>query len=233
MSLVVPVWGCFLYKTPIFRSKLCFFGRCMSVFLPVVILCSVWLCYFTPPSFPHNSTTPLSCIIFNWIILVVFRWSPTAVVVVMSCGVYAEGGTDHSGPFSVLTHARHWQIGAAGPEELGQICHTSQPQPGLMHIPSKCTRAIVNRVSLYHRGTMRGEILARSFLTNPKAFSDRVQMCVVLFVWWMLCRLLRLCNCAFTVLTRPPTTPQHQDSNLNLPKTWSLFFCCMHCTGVL
>lgn len=150
----------------------------------------------------------------------------------MSCGVYAEGETDHSGPFSVLTHARHWQIGAAGPEELGQICHTSQPQPGLMHIPSKCTRAIVNRVSLYHRGTMRVEILARSFLTNPKAFSDRVQMCVVLFVWWMLCRLLRLCNCAFTVLTRPPTTPQHQDSNLNLPKTWSLVFCCMHCTGV-
>lgn len=160
-----------------------------------------------------------------------FKFSsvPTAVLVMFM----PKEGTDHSSPLSVLTHARHWHIGAAGPEELGQICHTSQPQPGLMLIPSKCTRAIVNRVSLYQRGTMRVEILARFFFTNPKAFSDRVQMCVVLFVWWMLCRLLRLYNCAFTVLTRPPTTPQHQDSNLNLPKTSSLFFCRMHWTQVL
>lgn len=116
---------------------------------------------------------------YNTIIMHYFHLDYFSSLPFMSCGVYAEGGTDHSGLFSVLTHARHWHIGAAGPEELGQICHTSQPQPSLMHIPSKCTRAIVNRVSLYHRGTMRVEILARSFLTNPKGFSDRVQMCVL------------------------------------------------------
>lgn len=135
--------------------------------------------------------TPLSCIIFIWIILGLFQVEFSSIP-----PVYADGETDHSDSCTARVYRSCW------PRRIRpDLPHFTTP----MHIPSRCMRAIANRVSLSRRGTMRVEILARFVFANPEGFSDRVQMCVVLFV----CSTrLRLYNCAFTVLTRPPTTPR-------------------------
>lgn len=139
----------FFYKTSVLGSD-CFFCSCVFIFLPVAVVFRAGL---FSPSLP---ATLLSCIIFIWIILGLFQDRFSSIP-----PVYADGGTDHSDSCTALAYQSCWAR-----RIRPDLAHFTTP----MHIPSRCTRAIVNRVSLYRRGTVRVEILARFVLRTQKVF---------------------------------------------------------------